>query len=147
MIGILVTGVVGAIALASASAMAQTSRIVPQASPDRTGAISLPAQAMRAGEIEEMDVYNEQGERLGEVERVLFRTTDGTRVIVLERDGVIGIGGREIPVPVEQVFLQDGRLVTGALAEGEPEAVPDWDVRRHEYREYADSDIINVRRR
>ncbi len=130
MIGILITGVVGAIALASTSTMAQTSRIIPPTSPDGTGEISLPSQVMRTGEIEEMDFSNEQGERLGEVERVLFRTTDGNRVIVLERDGVIGIGGREAPVQVEQVVLQDGRLVTHALTEGEPEAVPNSDVGR-----------------
>lgn len=107
----------------------------------------LPNQAMRVGQVERRDIYTPRGERLGSVRRIVLNVTDGRTFLVLERGGLVGLGDKEFPLPVDRVYVQGGRLVVPGLTEAELEAVADWDVNDHKYRELADSEIINVSRR
>lgn len=107
----------------------------------------LPEQAMRVGQVERRDIYTPRGERLGSVRRIVLNVTDGRTFLVLERGGLVGLGDKEFPLPVDRVYVQGGRLVVPGLTEAELEAVADWDVNDHKYRELADSEIINVSRR
>ena len=107
----------------------------------------LPNQALRVGDLEQRDIYTSRGERLGSVKRAVLNVTDGRTFLVLEHGGIVGLGEKEFPLPVEKVYLQGGRLVVPELTDAELEAVADWDVYNQKYREMADSEIINVNRR
>ncbi|MFC4174416.1 PRC-barrel domain-containing protein [Microvirga sp. GCM10011540] len=117
---------------------------VNQGTPDPASTAALPFRTMRAGELEGSGVYNARGEKLGEVKRLVFKSTDGRRFIVLDRGGFLGVAEKEVPIRLDQVFYQQGRLVVRDVTGPELEAVPDWDVRDHEYRELVDSDIVNI---
>ena len=107
----------------------------------------LPNQAMRVGDVERRDIYTPGGERIGSVKRIVLNVTDGRTFLVLERGGLVGLGEKEFPLPLDRVYVQGGRLVVPGLTERELEMVADWDVNDQKYRELADSEIVNVSRR
>lgn len=77
-------------------------------------------------QIEDMDVYTADGEEIGEVEEVLGTAQDAATAIALEVGGFLGVGEREVIVPIDQVTLQEDRLVVD-MTEEEIEALEDWD--------------------
>lgn len=79
-----------------------------------------------AGELEDMNIEDSNGEVIGEVEEVLS-TRDGKVVgISTEVGGYLGIGDREVILSLDKVELKDGKLMT-SLTEAEIENLPNRD--------------------
>jgi sporulation protein YlmC with PRC-barrel domain len=74
-------------------------------------------QIVQAMTLRDMQVRDQQGNTLGEVERVMFDTEDGrVAYVVLDFDGWFDIGGRHIAAPWEALKLTPGaREVTLAV--------------------------------
>ena len=66
-------------------------------------------QVVRASTLRDMDVKNQQGETIGEIERVMFDLEDGrVAYVVLDFDGWLDVGGRHIAAPWEALRLTPG---------------------------------------
>ena len=66
-------------------------------------------QVVQAMTLRGMDVKDQQGNTLGEVERVMFDTEDGrVAYVVLDFDGWVEIGGRHVAAPWEALKLTPG---------------------------------------
>ena len=75
--------------------------------------------------IEDMDVIVD-GDDVGDVEEVLA-TADGTvTAVAAEVGGFLGVGERDVIIPLDRLTLQDDDLVLDMTRE-EIEALPTWD--------------------
>jgi opacity protein-like surface antigen len=75
--------------------------------------------------LEDMDVYGVNGEEIGDVEEVLVDTSGQVVGMTVEAGGFLGIGDKEVVVPLGDFTYADGRLTT-ALTEEALEALPEW---------------------
>ena len=91
---------------------------------DRTAAV--PSLGADVGQLSGMELRGSTGERLGQVDEVL--QTRGGRIVAvsLQIGGLLGVGGREVVLMLDQLRREGDRLVTG-LSQAQVEAQPPWD--------------------
>lgn len=107
------------------SAWAQSSGSLNlQAVQDRTAAV--PSLAANVGQLTGMELRGSTGERLGRVDEVL--QTRGGRIVAVsvQIGGLLGVGGREVVLMLDQLRLEGDHLVT-RLGQAQVEAQPPWD--------------------
>jgi sporulation protein YlmC with PRC-barrel domain len=71
-------------------------------------------RAMAASQLVDMDVYNLRGEQLGDVKRVMMGSGNQLYIII-GHGGFLGLGEKEILLPMERVQLRDDRLVVQGI--------------------------------
>lgn len=76
-------------------------------------------------QLEDADVYGEDGNQIGEVQRFLGDDMNNVIAVTVETEGFLGIGGEDVVVPLDQLQLVGDRFVT-ALTEDQLEAMPRW---------------------
>ncbi|WP_404384499.1 PRC-barrel domain-containing protein [Caenispirillum salinarum] len=74
------------------------------------------------------DVYGPGEEQVGEIEAVLVDAENRVVGFVVDTEGLLGIGGREVIVPLERLEIgpQNDTFITG-MTEDELEALPQWE--------------------
>lgn len=82
-------------------------------------------QTMTVNDLLDMTVVTAGGEDLGEPEA--FIDINGETHLVVGSGGFLGIGEKEVPVPMSNVTLQGDRLVISSLTEEQIEAANDFD--------------------
>ncbi len=92
---------------------------------DRTAPV--PSLGTTVGQLSGLDLHGSTGERLGRVDEVL-QTRGGRIVAVSVRIdvGLLGVGGREVVLMLDQLRREGDRLVT-PLGQAQVEAQPPWD--------------------
>ena len=79
-------------------------------------------------ELEDADIHDASGERIGEVEEVLMTADDGRILAVAaEIGGFLGIGDDEVAVPLDRLAWQGDGTVRIDLTEDQAKALPAWD--------------------
>ncbi|UEM24595.1 PRC-barrel domain-containing protein (plasmid) [Skermanella mucosa] len=75
-------------------------------------------QGRSIDDLEDMDVYNTGGDKIGEVEEVLGDASGRISAVAVEFGGTLGIGDKQVVVPLDRLQLgQDDRLVTDMVEE------------------------------
>lgn len=87
--------------------------------------LMVAPMSLSVDQIEDMDVYTAGGEAIGEVEEVLGTTQGEATALALEVGGFLGIGEREVIVPIDQLTMQEDRIVLD-MTKAEIEALEDW---------------------
>lgn len=79
-------------------------------------------------ELEDADIHDQTGERIGEVEEVLMTADDGQVVAVAaEIGGFLGIGDDEVAVPLDRLTWEGDGTVRIDLTEDQAKSLPAWD--------------------
>lgn len=91
---------------------------------DRTAAV--PSLGASVGQLVGMELRGSTGERVGQVDEVL--QTRGGRIVAVsvQIGGLLGVGGREVVVMLDQLRREGDRLVT-PLGQAQVEAQPPWE--------------------
>ena len=72
-----------------------------------------PLYGMRGREIVGQNVYGANGEEIGEVDNVVIRRgSGGSPAVIVGVGGFLGIGERNVAIPLDQLQLEQDRLVT-----------------------------------
>lgn len=87
--------------------------------------LTVPGIELRVDQIDDMKVVARDGETIGEVEDVLATPDGRIAAIVVETDGFLGLGGRDVILALADVTLRDGRLHTGIVADAFKD-LPEW---------------------
>ena len=93
---------------------------------DRT---DLTWQGLSIDELEDMDLYNSAGKKIGEVEDVLADGSGQLSAVGVVFGGTLGTDedDKEVVVPLDRLRLsQDGHL-TGDLSQSDLAQLPEWD--------------------
>jgi predicted outer membrane protein len=110
--------------------------------PAATG--TLPgAQAMTVSRINSLNLYNTQGNELGDVERVV-EGPDGKQYVVIGAGGFLGIGEKHVPIPLERVALRGDRLIVQGLTEDQIRAMPTFERNDRRFRELEGSQQVQI---
>ncbi len=111
-----------------------------------TGAVNPTANVrpFRVSVLEDMDVYSLRGQQIGEVKRVVRRIGDNQGFVILEHGGFLGLGEKEVPLPMNRVFMMGDRLVAAGMTEAEVNAMRDWDFNEREYTEVGDNETVEI---
>ena len=72
-----------------------------------------------------MEVYNFNGEDLGDVERIA--QNGGETFVIIEHGGFLGLGENEYALPMARILMNENGLVMEGLTEEELESMPEYD--------------------
>jgi sporulation protein YlmC with PRC-barrel domain len=100
--------------------------VFAQQSAPATTSQTASAEATGYLELDDMDVVNPAGEKIGEVEEVLMDTSGKVVAVAVEVGGFLGIGDDDVIIQLDQLRLENKQLVT-TLTKEEIEALPKWD--------------------
>jgi len=90
------------------------------------GTLVVPELGLTAAELEDATLYNEAGEAVGEIDRVLVTEAGLFAGIGVEVGGFLGLGERDVLLLPGQLHLRDGRVTT-RLSHAQLEAQPEYD--------------------
>jgi hypothetical protein len=100
------------------------------------------AAATPVGEILDYDVVNAAGEDLGDAERIV--RNNGELFLIVSAGGFLGIGDKEVALPMSRVSIRDEMLVLQGLSEEELEQMPEYDWETEE--EIGLTDTVDISR-
>jgi PRC-barrel domain protein len=122
----------------------------PAASPDPTGAnkapttLGSPLRQINVDELEGMDVVGAEGKTIAEIGRVVERIADQKQFVVVERGGFLGIGGKETPIPLENILVQGEKATLRNLDAARLDALPEYKDEKNAYRELDDAQQVSI---
>ena len=111
-----------------------------------TGAAARPAQTrtIRAGEFEDLNIYNARGELLGDVERVIVNPADNRQYVVIGHGGFLGLFEDEVALPLDRLFVRGDRIMIRGITDEELDQMPEWRNRYANARELADNTTVTM---
>lgn len=96
---------------------------------DATGSTGKAAQgdrhALAVSRLKDMNLYNANGDMLGDVEHVVS-DGQGRNSIVIGKGGFLGLGEKQVSIPLNNVVMRGDRLVTRDLSDEQIKAMPEW---------------------
>ncbi|MES1180015.1 MAG: PRC-barrel domain-containing protein, partial [Hyphomicrobium sp.] len=81
--------------------------------------------ALPAERVAEMDVYDKEGKKIGEVDAVLQDKSGEIKGIAVVHGGFLGFGAKYSVITLDRLNLKDGDIVT-ELTEDQLDAQPAW---------------------
>ena len=86
----------------------------------------IPAFNMSVDEMDGMDLYDASGERIGEVDDILIGDDGSTMAASLDVGGFLGIGEKDVVLPLDSLRVSEDGLVTN-MSKEELESLPEYD--------------------
>ena len=115
-----------------------------------TGSIGSSTNAANAGgqmtvdRLEDMDLVTANGAELGEIEGVFESNGDKKQVVVIQRGGFLGFGGKQVAIPLESLAVQNDKLVVKNMDEAQIDAMPAFQNENGSFRELDEGQNITV---
>ena len=97
-------------------------------------------QRVAVADFDGMDVINERGEDIGEVEGIVQSAADGKRYVVIENGGFLGIGENRVALSLEGLMVRGEQLVVPGLTDDELRALPKFEA-SDQYPEVEDAEV------
>jgi len=119
----LISAVIVACTLASPLAMAQNTTTSPTAA-----AAPVPAAGQwRASKLVGVNVYNEQNDKIGDVNDVIIDSTGKVAGVVIGVGGFLGAGEHNVMMTLDKVKFSNeaGKTTTGSTSSGSKQWYPD----------------------
>lgn len=120
--------IIVAAALLATPALAQTTTAPQPGAPAATNqTMNKPATGQwRASKLIGVDVYNNQNEKIGEIDELIMTSNGQIAGAVIGVGGFLGMGERNVMVPLSQLrFVNEGTSTTGAARDGERRWYPE----------------------
>jgi len=114
-----------------------------RATPGHAPAAAAGGRAIAVSRLKRMNLYNERGDKLGDVERVL-RSPDGNFHIVIGAGGFLGIRERDVRIPLDRVTIRGDRLMIQGLTDDQVKVMPVFDRKDRTYRDLARNAMVPV---
>lgn len=106
-------------------ASAQSATRTAAQSAKSSAAATPSARPIEVSRLLEMSVYDTAGQLLGDVERVV-RNSRGELAVVIGHGGLLGMGEKQIRVPLQQAYMQGDRLIARGMTEESLDNMPEW---------------------
>jgi hypothetical protein len=88
---------------------------------------STTYNGISAKNIEDMNVVNPAGKKIGEVDKVLATSDNKVVAVVVDAGGILGIGGDKVVVPLDQLTLDSqGKQFVASMDENQLKAMSKW---------------------
>lgn len=105
---------------------------------------SANMRQISVNDLEDMDVYNTQGEKVGDVEEIVGGTGD-QRYVVIAEGGFFGVGEDHAALPLDRFWAQgNDRLVVQGVTDEDIETMGNYRGNTGDYKEVDDDDMIEL---
>ncbi len=126
----IILGTLVACTLAATAALAQQQPATPSTSAPSAAATAAPVPAggqWRASKLIGVDVYNQQNEKLGEINELIIDSSGRVAGAVLGVGGFLGMGEHDVMVSMDKLKFSNeaGKSTTGASSADNREWYPD----------------------
>ena len=111
----------GALALLACSAIVSTAR----ADSKPVSAIVASDHSMRSSKLIGMDIYNEQGVKIGKIQDIMVKGMAAEPIAVLSVGGFVGGGDKMVGVPLSHISMKDDKP-SMAATQTQLAAMPGW---------------------
>jgi len=88
----------------------------PMAVPTERDNATRPTQLVNVSELEGVDVYSANNEKVGKIDRIVANT-DNRAFAVITDGGFFGLGKDKLVLPVSRLGMHEGRLMISGLTE------------------------------
>lgn len=139
----LVLGAATALALAAGAATAQTNPAQqpnsatqqgitqqqqnPSLAPNAVGDKSTMSSAASLEKMMGKDVYGAEGNKIGSIEDIILDPQTGrAQLAIVERGGLLGIGGKSFAIDYTLLGMEGDRLVAKQVTEAQAKAMPEF---------------------
>jgi sporulation protein YlmC with PRC-barrel domain len=95
--------------------------------------------------LKRMNLHNERGDKLGDVELVV-RSTDGNFHIVIGAGGFLGIRERDVRIPLDRVTIRGNRLIIQGVTDDQVRIMPVFDRNDRSYRDLTRNATVLIAR-
>jgi predicted outer membrane protein len=133
-----------------AAARQQAVRNQQAARQDTTTGATQPAEAAQgqrqpvtAAQIDKMKLYNDHGDQLGNVDHVILGS-DNEPHIVIGHGGFLGLGEKQVAIPLGNTVVRGDRLVTHGVTDDQIKAMASWDSKAGNYQELKGNQTVEV---
>lgn len=116
----------------------------PAANANAQPAANANMQTIQAARLMKMNVVSAKGDTLGDVEHVLTHGTDKKTYVVVGHGGFLGMGEKQVALPIDNMFVRDGKLVMRGMTDEQIKAMPAWSKNTTGYSEPAADQPIQV---
>ncbi len=82
--------------------------------------------SMRAEQLIGQNIYGSAGEEVGEIEDIVINRNARATAALVDVGGFLGIGGRRIAVPMEQLNMQGDRIVATGMTREQVRQMPEY---------------------
>lgn len=110
--------------LLATPALAQTTAPAPTAPAATTMNKPMTGQ-WRASKLIGVDVYNQQNEKLGEINELIMTSNGQVAGAVIGVGGFLGMGERDVMVPLDKLSFSNQGATTGAANDGDRKWYPE----------------------
>jgi sporulation protein YlmC with PRC-barrel domain len=118
--------IAAAAALCVTPALAQTTAPAPRSDNTTMDRQALATGQWRASKLIGVDVYNQQNEKLGEIDELIMTSNGQIAGAVIGVGGFLGMGERNVMIPLSQLrFSNEGSSTTGSASDGDRKWYPD----------------------
>lgn len=109
--------------LASPMAMAQNTAATPSAA---AAPVTASGQ-WRASKLAGVNVYNEQNEKIGDINDIIIDSSGKVDGAVVSVGGFLGMGEHDVKIPLSQIKFSNeaGKTTTGSTSSGSKQWYPD----------------------
>jgi len=99
----------------------------PALAPNAVGDKSAMSGTASLDQMMGKDVYDAEGKKLGSIEDIILDPTTGkAQLAVIERGGLLGIGGKSFAVDYTLIGMEGDRLVAKQVTEDQAKAMPEF---------------------
>lgn len=109
-----------------------------------TNAAGGKTRAISVKQLDNMDVYNAKGEKLGDVEKLITDTQRKQKYIVIGHGGFLGIGEDKVAFPIDRFWMRGDRLVLRGVTEQDIEQMANYRDQVQNYASVSDNDNVNL---
>lgn len=113
---------------------AQTTTEVAAVQPEATvGATPTTPIQIRIADYEGEDVFNAAGEKIGDIQAIVFDPAAQMPVVIVSVGGFLGIGDREVAFPFDQITVTGDNIVLDTtMSKDEIKQLPEYDTAKYE---------------
>lgn len=76
------------------------------------------------------DVYNDKGEKIGEIDDIIVSPTRSVSHAIIEVGGFLGIGEHQVAIPMDQIKFIGNRFVIAGATKARLKALPEFRYRQ-----------------
>jgi len=101
----------------------------PRAVPgSTTGAATLTGttQILTVGALEKMDLVGAVGKEIGTIDGVVELNVDNKQFALVKRGGLLGLGAKEISIPLENLAVQSGKVTVRNMDTAQLDGIPEF---------------------
>ena len=115
----------------------------PQGAMATSGKAGDNQASISVEKLEDTDVVNDAGDKLGEVDEIVRSKADDQLQAVVEVGGFLGVGAKDVAIPLKELQMRNGKLIAPQTASTEEQIKSRAEYDESKYQELSEGQRID----